>query len=130
MSNEEKLMYFKNKKFNSADADVKQNNQKLKDELNKKLLETIANQIDFNSENDYRFINKENAEITKLDELNIDDAKFHDLMKLHEFNKDSLIKSITVFKEFDEVNSDTEDNSAINTFLDALQINRNKYSKN
>lgn len=124
-------MYLKNKKnvFNKEDADEKQNNHKLKHELHRKLLETIANQIDFNSKNDYKFIDKENSVIAKIDELDIDADEFKDLMKLHEFNKNSLLKSIEYFKEFDDVNySDDSDNSAITSFLDAMKFNRDRFN--
>lgn len=111
----------------SEDVSDNNDNKELKDNLIDMLLSDIDNQIRVNSFNDCRFFEKENSEISKLDNLSIGSVEFKELMKLHEFNKNSVIKTIECLNKFNEISDeDVEDNTAINSFLEAMKINRER----
>lgn len=115
----------------SEDVSDNKDNKELKDNLIEMLLSDIDSQIRVNSFNDGRFFQKETTEISKLDNYSIGSAEFKELMKLHDFNKNSVIKTIECLIKFNEISDeDVEDNTTIQSFLDAMRINRERFGKN
>ena len=103
-------------------------NKELKDNLTNIMLVVTAKQIRNNSENDDKFIDKENSEIAKINELSVGSKEFNDLMKLHKFNKNSILKTHDSLKSFNELNEFDEikntDNNLINELLEKIEDSR------